>query len=151
MPPVQTVATCVMPGMASGRSGSPASVLRACVCLTPVVVCIGWLQQQGSPLQQLHTWLVASAGQCTAAHAPVWLLALAQAADSARWKWSACLTHAAAASAQAMYVGGFQHAAAVADVLLLWPCAELMELRHKFEEGRRRLVALKAARHFKPS
>jgi hypothetical protein len=35
-------------------------------------------------------------------------------------------------------------------LLLLLP-AELMDLRQKFEEGRKRLAALKAARHFRPS
>lgn len=35
-------------------------------------------------------------------------------------------------------------------LLLLLP-AELMDLRHKFEEGRKRLAALKAARHFRPN
>jgi hypothetical protein len=34
--------------------------------------------------------------------------------------------------------------------LLLLP-AELMDLRQKFEEGRKRLAALKAARHFRPN
>jgi hypothetical protein len=36
-------------------------------------------------------------------------------------------------------------------LLLLLPPAELMDLRQKFEEGRRRLAALKAARNFRPS
>lgn len=71
-------------------------------------------------------------------------------------------THVAAAVTQRSPLQRGSRRAAGSCVLYvtpLLPCrghphtavAELLELRQRFDEGRKRLAALKAARHFKPS